>query len=184
MLLGMLFSKTALASNLIDIVGYPTNYLEPHILIEKYGTNWNVEIDFLALTNLDRHAWLKTTNPIGSKLHLWSTGGTEIRLTNADVVAAFNLPRQLTIDDIIRSVRPIDRRGLQWLWTRQEALSAATSFNLPPGFEASITNGVILRIIPLIYKIETNEVTADLVEFPPIKIKLLPNGEAKKIEEN
>ena len=181
-LVGMLFSKIALANNLMDIVGYPTNYLEPHILLEKHGANWNVEIDLLALTNFDSHAWLKTTNAISSKLQLWSADGTEVSLTNASALAAFNLPSPIAVADIIQSVRPKDRRGLQWLWTRQGSLSGVAVFDLPPEFKGSVTNDVVLGITPLIYKVETNEATADLVEFPPIKIKLLADGEAKKIE--
>jgi len=60
-------------------------------------------------------------------------------------------------------------------------LATSANFSLQSAFDVSFTNDVVLQITPLIYKVETNEVTAHLIEFLPIKMKLLSNGEVQKL---
>jgi hypothetical protein len=168
--------------------GEATNCLQPDILIEKHGVGWQIDINLYAQTNFLKNTWLKITNRIGSKLQLWLTNGMELPPTNPAVLAAMNLPSRTTVSDIMRNVHPSNTRGLQWLPVVGQGMVAgefytSAGFNLQSAFDVSFTNDVVLQITPLIYKVETNEITADLVEFPPIKIKLLASGEAKKIEE-
>ncbi|HEY3762224.1 MAG TPA: hypothetical protein VGN23_10810 [Verrucomicrobiae bacterium] len=158
----------------------PTNYLQPCLLITRNGLDWNVEIDYIAKTNFTRHAWLKPITLTGSKLKIWSKNGAEIVSTNIALSEATHLPNQTTTSNIISSVRPSDRRGLQWLWTQPEMLSGANSFYLRPLFGNVFTNDILLQVTPLLYKVETNNTTADLVEFPPIKVKLMTNGDVQK----
>jgi hypothetical protein len=159
-----------------------TNGLEPHLLIEKNGNDWSVEIDFLAQTNFPKNTWLKITNRIGSKLQCWLTSGVELPSTNPSVVAATQLPPQTTVLDIMNSVRPSHTRGLQWLFTRPGSLSGVTAFNLHDVFGFSLTNDLVLQVSPLLYRVGTNGVTAYLVEFPPIRIRFASTGDVRKEE--
>ncbi|MGD0207195.1 MAG: hypothetical protein ABSC89_06285 [Verrucomicrobiota bacterium] len=138
--------------------------------------------------------WSASTTWFGS----WSTptysitrpstpDGVELKSTNSSVLAATNLPYQTTVSNIMRGVHPSNRRGSQWLSVVGQPITAGkfypsvTFFRLCDAFDISFTNDVVLQITPLIYKVETNEVTAHLVEFPPIKMKLLSNGEVQKL---
>jgi hypothetical protein len=172
---------------LYDFFGGPTNGLQPHLLIEKSGKNWDdwdIEIDFIAKTNFAKNTWLKITNRVGSKLQLWLTNGVELQLTNPSALAAMNLPSQTAVSNIMRNVHPSNTRGLQWWPVVQHGVVdgesyQATGFKLQSAFDISFTNDVVLQITPLIYKVETNMETAHLVEFPSVKMKLLSNGEVR-----
>lgn len=172
-----------------EIFGEPTNCLQPRLLIEKYGNNWSVGIDLYARTNFGKNTWLKISNRVGSKLQFWSTNGVEIPLTNSNVLAAKNLPSQTTVSDIMRGVHPTHIRGLQW-WPVVGRGVATGEFYQMAGFSLqsdcgiSFTNDVVLEISPLIYKVETNGAKAHLVEFPPIKMKLMANGNVQKLDIN
>jgi len=171
--------------NPIEILGETTNYLQPHLLIEKYGADWSIEVDYLAQTNFSRNTWLKITNRIGSRLQLCLTNGMELQSTNLGVLAAMNLPSQTTVSNVLCSI-PWRWRPAQWLRTNPTGvgigdLATSANFSLQSAFDVSFTNDVVLQITPLIYKVETNEVTAHLIEFLPIKMKLLSNGEVQKL---
>ncbi|MGA2181173.1 MAG: hypothetical protein ABSH15_16520 [Verrucomicrobiota bacterium] len=173
-------------NNPVEILGEATNGLQPRLLIEKYGSDWSVEIDLYARTNFEKNAWLKITNRVGSKLQLWLTNGIELQLTNSSILAAMNLPSQTTVSNIMRGVHPSNKRGLQWWPVVGHGVAAgesytAAGFSLQSDFDISFTNDVMLQITPLIYKVETNEVMAHLTEFPPIKMKLLSNGKVQKL---
>jgi len=179
-------SSLAKGGSLYEIVGSATNGLQPHLSIEKSGKDWSVGIDLHAQTNFDKNTWLKITNRIGSKLQVWLTNGVEVTSTNQSILTAMSPLAQTTVANIMVGVRPLHTRGLQWWPVVNKAVTAGdfgptTVFELQTDFGISFTNDIILQIAPLIYKVETNEVTAHLVEFPPIKMKLLSNGEVQKL---
>jgi hypothetical protein len=170
-----------------EVWGEATNGFQPDILIEKFETDWHIDIELFAQTNFEKNTWLKITNRVGSKLQLWLTNGVELKSTNSSVLAATNLPCQTTVSDIMRGVHPSNRRGSQWLSVVGQPIAAGkfypsvTFFRLCDAFDISFTNDVVLQITPLIYKVETNGTAAHLVEFPPIKMKLLSNGKVQKL---
>lgn len=178
--------------SLHEIFGEPTNNIQPEIEIQKSGTNWSdwsIGIDFIAKANFTRNTWLKITNRVGSKLQLWLTNGMELQSTNSGVLAAMNLPAQTTVSEVMHGVHPSNTRGMQWLRTNPTGvgsgdIASATTFSLQNAFDVSFTNDVVLQISPLIYKVETNGAIAHLVEFPPIKMKLMANGNVQKLDTN
>jgi hypothetical protein len=168
------------------ISGPATNGLKAEFLIEKYSRDWTIELDFISQTNFSQYAWLKTTNRVGAKLTLW-IDGLETHSTNADALNALRLPSETTVSKIMNGVRLSSRRGLQWWRTKFDGSHPgesypSTSFSLGSVFNFSPTNEIVIQIAPLIYKVEADEVAARLVEFPPTKIKLLPDGDVQKIE--
>ena len=168
-----------------EIWGEQTNGLRPDVLISRAGTNWYIEIEFLCQSNFPPYAWLKPTNHVASKLEVWLTNGVAVPSYSPDVLAAAHLPPQTTVTTIMRGVER-SRRGLQWTHGSIDGSSsagetfAATSFGLRPAFDLPHTNDILLQITPLLYKVDADEVTAHLVTFPPIRIKLLSNGNAQK----
>jgi hypothetical protein len=175
-------------SGIPEVWGEATNGLQPDILVEKLGTDWQIDIELYARTNFAKNTWHKITNRFGSKLQLWLTNGMELQSTNPSVLAAMNLPEITTVSNIMHGVRPLHTRGLQWWPVAGRGVVdgesyPTTGFNLKSAFDISPTNDYVLQITPLLYEVETNEVTAHLVEFPPIKMKLMSNGDVRK-EEN
>jgi hypothetical protein len=168
-----------------EFLGEPTNGLQSYVSVSTYGKNWYFELGFLAQTNFSGTTWLKITNTTGSKLELWRTNGIQISSTNPDVLAAMHLPEQAAVSEI-SNFHPRQGRVYQW-WTvgrpiRAGMQYASASFDLQRAFDISLTNDMVLQVTPLIYKVETNEVKANLVEFPPIKVKLKSNGHVQQIE--
>lgn len=148
---------------------------------------WEIDIRFTSQTNFPAHTWLKVTNYVGSKLELWQTNSVQIISTNADVLGAFHLPRQTKVSEIMRhSFISPNKRAYRWWLVGRPAYEGASdytaNFMLESAFDISLTNDYLLQITPLIYRVETNEVTARLVEFPPIRVKLMANGNVQRIE--
>jgi hypothetical protein len=164
------------------IPGHATNSLLPVLIVEKFETDWTIEIDYIAQTNFPRNTWLRITNRVGSRLEAWSAYGTVLKSTNQAVLAAMTLPAETTVAEIMKGVRPPSIRGMQWLGTDPGLSFTAASFGLRSAFTVPVTNDLVLQITPLIYKVDTNKTTACLVEFPAIKLRLFPDGNIQKIE--
>ena len=168
-----------------QIWGDPTNGLQPAIIL-GYSAGWDVCINLLAQEDFPGHMWLAISNRVGSRVELWRTNGTQVLSKDADVLNAFHLPKHTTVSEIVQGVHPRNKRGMQW-WRLARPTRAQTSaqyrtvWTLQSAFEMSPTNDYVLKISPLIYKVETNEVTAHLVEFPHIAIKLMTDGRAQRI---
>lgn len=170
-----------------EVWGDATNGLQPDILVEKSEIDWHIDIELFARTNFGKNTWLKITNRVGSKLQLWLTNGVELTITNPSALAAMNLPAQTTVSNIMHGVRPLHTRGLRWWPVVGQGVATGefhpmTVFSLQSDGGISLTNDVVLQITPLIYKVETNGATAHLVEFPPIKMKLMANGNVQKLD--
>lgn len=120
-------------------------------------------------------------------MELWRTNGVAVVSTNRDVLSAFHLPKQTTVAEIIsHSVYPRNKRGYQW-WSIGSPVKAgrggeATLFTLESAFPILMTNDYILKISPLLYKVDTNTVNALLVEFPAITVKLMSSGQVINAE--
>jgi len=176
-------TPTSNEGNWRQISGEATNGLQPNLLILKEAANWSFEIDYIAQTNFPENTWLKVTNRVGSKLELL-LDGKKIQLNDAAALAAMSLPAQTTVSNIMKTLH---HREHPWLWLRFGSRSpiagesaAATTFDLKQAFGISFTNNVVLQLTPLLYRVDSNIQTARLVEFPPIKLKLLSNGDVKK----
>jgi hypothetical protein len=159
--------------------GEASNALQPYVSVSAYTEDWGIEIGFLAQTNFPHHTWLNTTNRFGSKLQLWLTNEVEVPSKDAAVLAAFHVPPQTTVSNILRSVR-YSVRGMQWLSGEAHRLSATADFGLRSAFNLPLTNDMVLQITPLIYRVDTN-LSARLVEFAPIKMRLMANGNVQEI---
>jgi hypothetical protein len=164
----------------------PTNGLQPYIDFNRSESGWDVDIIMRAQIDCPAKTWLKVTNTVGSELRLFETNGLQIDSTNPAVLAAFHLPEQAAVADIL-SYHSRRGRIYQW-WGAGRAVSAGVpgetaNFKLESVFSLSPTNEYVLDVTPLLYKVTTNGAAADLVEFPPVKIKLMPNGRVSKIGE-
>jgi hypothetical protein len=180
------------SSDFHEIQGAATNFLQPSLIVQNLGTNWYFELDFLAQTNFPQNAWLKITNRAASRLELWTIGGVKIPSRNPDTLGAWQLPTETTVSEIMSGVQQ-RLRVRQWLlfglnkdgsYTTINHSAAVPNFDLGSAFDVSMTNDLILSITPLLYKVDTNLQSAHLTEFPPIKLKLLTNGNVQKIEGN
>ncbi len=164
----------------------PTNGLRPSVHFGRSDTGWEVFVSYVAQIDFPARAWIKTTNRVGSKLELWQTNGVRIVSTNSDVPAAFHLPKQTTVAEIrSHSVYPWHKRGYQW-WGKEGVASgsgsAAALFTLESVFPISMTDDYVLKISPLLYKVDTSTVNAQLVEFPAITVKLMSSGQVINAE--
>jgi hypothetical protein len=157
-----------------------TNGLAPAIMLRNELQDWFVNIDFKPETELPRETWLKITNRVGSKLVLWDSNEVEIVPTDTNTLAVTNLPRESTVADATLGI-PKRRRGLQWLRLEPGSFDFATAFRLSEVFGITFTNDYVLQVTPLLYRTQTND-RVRLVEFPPIKLKLLSNGKVEKVE--
>ena len=169
------------------ISGDPTNGLQPDIILGRSGEGWNVFISLRARDDIPGFTWLAITNHVGAKVELCRTSGVRVLSKNADIVNAFHLPKRTTVSEVMHGGYPRDRRGLQWWRAGNPAGAGSTSpymqrWVLQSAFDMSPTNDYVLRISPLLYKVETNVVTAHLVEFPPISIKLTADGHVQQID--
>ena len=175
------------ANNPTEIVGQMAHGLEPHLFVNRYGSDWDFDLELFARTNFAANTWLKVTNQVGCKLQCWLNEGVELQSTNPSVLAAASIPVQTSVSDILLGVHPANTRGLQWWPVAMQAISAGesypvTGFRLGSVFDFSQTNSYLLQVIPLIYNVETNGTTAHLVEFPPIRVRLTANGDVRKAE--
>lgn len=166
-----------------EIPGAATAGLQPNIMIWKDGENWVFIIEYVAQTNFTRQAWLQITNRAGAKLELWLSDGQKAQIKDPATLAAMKLPAQTTVSNLMKSVR--HPRARQWLPfssapPQSGSLGIGPTFDLRQAFGISFTNNVELQMTPLLYRVDSNVQTARLVEFPPIKMKLLSNGEVKK----
>jgi hypothetical protein len=167
------------------IWGEATNGLQPYVDADKEGTEWHVEIDFYARTNFPKNAWLKTTNRLGSTLVLVLPDGTEINSTNPFAAGVDQFPSQTTVSNIWQKVPHFERIHL-WLPLSLDAAvpgdsGAAANFALWGAFPFPITNDVVLKVTPLLYRIDSDIQTAHLVTFPTISMSLLTNGTVKAV---
>ena len=170
--------------------GVATNSLRPVVFIGHSPAGWDLAIGLLPLENFPERTWLAITNHVRAKVEIWRTNGVQVLSTNADVVNAFRLPKRTAVLDVFRnSGYPRHMRVLQW-WRGGAPILAGkwapygTDWWRPESaFDMSPTNDYVLKISPLIYRVDTNRVTAHLVEFRPIAIKLMPSGRVQEIQE-
>jgi hypothetical protein len=171
------------------IWGVATNGLRPVVFIDYSPEGWDLAISLLPLENFPERTWLAITNHVRSKVELWRTNGVQVLSTNADVVNAFRLPKRTAVSEVfMNSGYPRHMRGLQWLCAGAPIsagkLAPYSTDWWRPGsvFSMSPTNDYVLKISPLIYRADTNQLTAHLVEFQCIAIKLMANGHVQKVQ--
>lgn len=172
-----------------EVWGDATNGLKPWINISPSQGGWDVLLWCIAVKDWPGRSWLKTTNRVGAELELWQSNGAQLVSKNPDVLAAFHLPKQTTVSDIIlHSPYPRHMRGYQWWSVTRTPIKAGSGaetgkISLQSAFKISVTNDYVLRIVPLLYRVDTNMVAAHLVEFPAIKIKLEASGRVENIDD-
>jgi hypothetical protein len=161
---------------------------------------WTMELEFQAQgtnyeANYGKGFWLRLTNSTGSKIELRLTDGTVLHSTNPDMLAPENTPKRVRINELFDNYRPHSRVGMLWIELPSGRLTAASSFVLiresevpyeapgipmreifrgvePPFAGLSVARDYILKVTPLLYKVREDGVTADLVEFAPIELRL------------
>src|SRR5690606_4973578 len=112
-----------------------------------------------------------------------STNGFEVKPVNLDAVTVTNLPILTSVKDMMRSI-PHRQKGLQWLHTEVGNPMFATSFRLKNIYKVSFTNDYILKIAPLIYRVQTNGDQLHLTEFPSSAFLLRVDGSVEKVLDN
>lgn len=180
-------AKTILPpDNMHTIAGQPMNDLQPSVLASKHRSRWDFAIAFAGPTNVARNDWLKVPSRVGSKIELWLNDGRKLEPTDADARGAMSLPAQTTVGEATSGINRRWRSG-QWvqipthLGRNGRKLYAQTgSFELSKIFGTSFTNDVKVKITPVLYKRESNDVVR-LVEFPPITLNLMTNGNVQKV---
>ena len=158
--------------------------LQPRIFIGASRSYWTIDIDYIAKTDVPSYAWIQVTNRVGSKLRLWLTNGVEVIPKSSDALGALRLPALTTVSNIMAGSWMRGSRAGQWLmhWGAKAGEDQqAGHCLLGTAFGMAFTNDVVLEITPLLYRVETNRITAHLVEFPPIKVKLFSNGTVQEI---
>ncbi len=160
----------------------PLYGLEPRLLFIREGSNdWEVCVEFVPLTNFQRHSWLLTANHFQSKLRLWSTNGMELKPTDEKVSEAMNLPAFTTVSNALHGIR-WERRGGQWPYGKTGQNFQTAGFSLRSAFDVPFTNDILLQVTPLLYKEDINNQTVSLVEFVPVRVRLKVDGSAEKLE--
>jgi hypothetical protein len=160
------------------IWGTSTNGLRPRIFVEKGPLDWHISIDFLFETNFPQHSWLRSTNRQGARIELSRAEAPP------DIIAttpASQFPQTTTVAEVMRQVVPQSVRGLQWLQSgfvesRVGDLAFSASFGLGKSLNLQITNDVVVRLIPVAYRVDPDMQRARLVEFPAITLKLQKDG--------
>ena len=153
--------------------------LRPDLYCIKYGDDWEATLQFTPVTHFERFTWLLTANPFGGQIQVCSTNGIQCTPTNRQVRQAFDLPFFTTVSNALKGT-DASRRGLQWPPSDVSFQTAA--FSLKSAFGMSFTNDVFFQLIPLMYRENTNNQTAWLVEFPAIRVKLKADCTVEKLE--
>jgi hypothetical protein len=169
----------------VEVFGQASEGLKPSIFARKQGLEWSFDLEFFAQSNFSRFAWLRITNHAGSTLQLSESDGTQLHSTNADILAAMQLPADTSVSNILNGV-PWRARGGQWMRTRLAGSRVGESgrgahFSLLSAFGIPATNDFVISISPLLYRVGTNGATATLVQFEAITLKLLTNGNVEAL---
>jgi hypothetical protein len=169
-----------------EMIGVATNGLKPVIQFVRQDKEWGIQIIFIGQTNFVRNNWLHITNQVGSKIRAWETNGVEIPLKDSSALAAWTLPVQTTVSNVMRGVVR-SRRGMQWWphgqdWSGDGKMDPAYYFILQSIFGVPLTNDITIELNPLIYKANTNNEEVHLIEFPTIRAKLKADGTVEKLE--
>jgi hypothetical protein len=174
---------TVRAQNLTarDVWGNATNSLRPRLVLQRFPSDWQVEIDFLFEADYPPHSWLRVTNKVGAKLSLSLSDKPYSSPVSSDAVQAIGLPMKTSVETILQSAPSQNRRSLQWLQTdfgpsKKGESAFSASFSLAHAFSQPITNDVKLKITPLAYKVDKDAAHATLVEFSEIRLNLLKDG--------
>jgi hypothetical protein len=109
----------------------------------------------------------------------------EIKSTNAELVALSSIPTDAAVSNILKGVS-WRWRGGQWWRTGFKGTTAGetyllSGFRLRSLFNTDFTNDAVLQVTPVIYKVDTNKLSAHLVEFPPIKLNLTSRGNVQRM---
>jgi hypothetical protein len=193
-------AKKAEASS--TIWGNSTSGLQPFVNCEFYtesGWNysqggghytqsgWNICVGFNAQLDFPSRTWLKVTNQVWAKLKLFYTNGTELISKSSDLRNAFYIPIRTTVEEIrFHTSYGKNRRAYQWLNVGDAVtagyMESTGDFDLGLAFNMPTTNDYLLKVSPLIYKVETNLVDVHLIEFPEIRILLKSNGSGEQVK--
>jgi hypothetical protein len=145
----------------------------------RNSNDWEIVLQFTPVTSFKRYAWLQTANPFGAQIQLCFTNGVPCNPKDSMVRQAFDLPFYTTVSNALHGV-PWEVRTGQWPLGNTTFQTAA--FSLKAAFDISFTNDVILQVTPLMYKENTNNQMAWLVNFPPIRVELKTDGTIEKLE--
>jgi hypothetical protein len=152
--------------------------LRPVLFCDRKGDDWEILLQFRTVEPFERFTWLQTANPIGGQLQVCLTNGVLCQPKNPKVLEAFNLPFYTTVSNALRGV-PWETRTSHW--PRDRVGFQTAGFSLKSVYGMSFTNDVLLQMVPLMYKENTNTQTVWLVSFPPLRVKLKADGTIQKL---
>ncbi len=153
--------------------------LTPEVNCLKEGDDWDVFIQFEPVKSYERYTWLIPANPYNAQLQVCLTNGTQCQPTNPKVMEAASMPFFTTVSNALKDAE-WSKRGMHWPW--KDSSFQSSSFKLKTAFSIPFTNDVILQVVPLMYKENTNDQKAWLVYFPPSRFKLKSSGTVEKLE--
>jgi hypothetical protein len=178
------------------IYGRPKGDVLPVSCLSQDG-NWDVCVYFTSTRPVSNDWWLCVTNKIGCQLHLWESDGSELHSKKSYVSAAFHLAKQATMSSLFEYLRH-QRSGpmlMEHLRIDPDGVSQAYEFQLGDLFPMQFDHEYLLQVTPMLYKartnvlqvksvndVVTNRTLADLVEYPPLILKLLTNGNVVSLE--
>jgi hypothetical protein len=178
------------------IEGNAKDNVRPSLLLDK-GTNWNVFVYFAG--PVQDEWWLGVvSNRIGCQLRLWETNGVEVHPSNSEVAAASQVAAHPIVASLLDSIR--NHRGSDLgMWRRllilPDAVIEVYRYSLGDLFPIASDREYTLEVAPMLYRvnidkeklksndIHTDRLTADLVKFPPLYLKLLTNGTVVSLDE-
>jgi len=172
---------------MLEVLGEESNHLTSSILLEKTRDDWSVEIRFTPTTNFAQDTWLLPTSPFNAKLVLWGSNGKEFPLRDR-ARRAMELADKTTVSNSWRNI-DLSRRGAKNVLGIAGLYFQVSDFGLRSAFDFPLNQDVVLQIAPVMYRplpnqehIEFTRQIVQLVEFPPIRVKLESNGNVEQLK--
>lgn len=175
--------------------GKATDGVYPSLLFDR-DTNWNAYVYFTG--SAQEQWWLGVvSNSIGCRLRLWETNGMEVGPKSPEVGAARKLAPHANVAYLLDAIRHPHGSGLgmlPYLMILPDAVMQVYTFHLGTLFPVDPSREYILEVAPMLYKVNIANgkrpalpsqealLTAGLVHFSPIYIKLLTNGTVVSVE--
>jgi hypothetical protein len=171
------------------IQGKVKDDLRPSFVLNK-NRNWSVYVYFSSTRPIKEEWWLcVVSNRIGCQLRLWAEDGALIGSEHSAVDDAFHIAGKAKIPNLLQGIKHAPGpRMMPRLWIAPDAVTEVYSFSLAELFPMVANKSFTLEIAPMLYKADVNpqdlpsrdpvsdRITAHLVDFPPLYLKLLTNG--------
>lgn len=136
--------------------------------------SWAGQITVTA-TNVAQYGkyWLRTRGHVGARLELRAADGRRIGATSQDARSQWTLPRETTIQQLLTGYSRNQRFDSYVL--KPEWITAQFDLKRDFGVDGS-KESFVLTVTPLLYRAAQDGVRAQLVELPPMEVRLPANG--------